>query len=156
MQPHIPFGIFFLQLALCIGALSLNKGISEVPPNSMGDYGRGLAAERFLLKGSRVLFYKPRAVIFKRPGGDITALTDFYALKPTNVRHVNEITETEIHGQVGKRTVVLTTGKRRSNGKRLFPQITITRFEPGKDSENNFYMMVFWYMGGYVDGPIET
>ena len=72
------------------------------------------------------------------------------------MRRVNEIPETEIHGLVGRRKVALSFGKRRSNGIGLFPQITVTSFEPGKDPEYNFFMLVFWYMGDFGTGPKEA
>ena len=155
MHQSITICICFLQLALCNVAPFRNKRLSGVPPNWTGDDAGDSAAEKFLLRGSSELYRSPRAVIYERLGSRLSAVADFYALKPINVRHVNKITETEIHGQVGKQLVVLTTGKRRSNGKDTFPQISITSFEPGKDTKYNFKMKVFWYLGGYLDSQTE-
>ena len=160
MHSCIFVGIFILFLSMCNAAPPLTNLLKRISGTSWrlpDDDPRAWAAVKFLLKGATLLFDKsPRAYIFKRPGGEQAAFSDFYALNPTNVRHVNGITETEIHGIVGQREVALSLGKRRSNGKYLFPQITITSFEPEKDPEYNFFMLVFWYRGDYGDGPREA
>lgn len=156
IHPCIFVGICYILISICNATTTLYTRKSGTSWRMPHNDPTAWAAFEFLLKGASFYIDKsPRGIIFKRPGGKLAAFSDFYALNPTNVRHVNEITETEIHGFVGKREVVLSLGKRRSSGKVLFPQISITSFEPGKDPENNFFMLVFWYMGDLGVGPSE-
>ena len=49
--------------------------------------------------------------------------------------------QTEIKAKVGQHHLALQTSKFK------YPYISITRFEPGKDPEYNFYIKVFAYLG---------
>ena len=155
MQSSIVVILCLQQLSVYNAAPTRNKRMSWIPQHWIEDNFGATAAEKFLLKGSKVLLELPYGVVYEKAGMQHTAIADFYALKPANVKHVNKVTQTEIHGQVGKQLVVLTTGKRVSSGEGTFPQISITSFEPGKDSQYDFKMKVFWYLGGYLDDQIE-
>lgn len=146
MHQSIAVSVCLLLLAVCSGAQSPKKRMTGTDSDAIG-----LAAERFLLKGSTLLQAdSPRSMLYRRPGGPYTAASDFYALKPTKLVHLNEIADIEIYGRVGKRAIIFTMGKD------MWPQISITRFEPGKNPHYNYYMKVFWYMGDAFDGHKEV
>ena len=51
----------------------------------------------------------------------------------------------ELKGMIGKHQLILNSNPSR------YPYISITRFEPGKDPEYNFYMKVFAYMDDFQE-----
>ena len=79
-------------------------------------------------------------LLYKRQGGIKTAISDFFKLKPTHVKFRKGDDKAYLKGGVGNRNIVLFIGPG------LYPQLTITKFEPG---ESHFirYTLVFWYMG---------
>lgn len=154
MKTSIGVVLYFFGLSLYNVASTRDKRMSWIPKSWLKDNTGATAAEKFLLKGSHLLLKLPHAVVYEKAGRQNTAIEDFYALRPINVKHLNKETQMEIHGQVGKQLVTLSTGKRVSNKEDTFPQITIASFEPGKDSKYNIKMKVFWYLGGYSDNQI--
>lgn len=106
------------------------------------DIQRGFAAEKYLLDGAQMMYHaSEQLILYKKPGGIHTAKFDFFKLNPTHVKFRKGTDRAYLRGAVGTRNLVLYIGPA------LYPQLTITRFEPG-NGKYNLYCKVFWYMGG--------
>ena len=135
--------VCLLFVASCRAAPSwANTQTGQAPPTPVdGDLQRGFAAETYLLDGAEFMYSSSeQLILYKRQGGIKTAISDFYKLNPTHVKFRKGDDKAYLKGLVGKRNLVLLIGPG------LYPQLTITKFEPGNKNIIT-YSLVFWYMG---------
>ena len=136
--------VCLLFVALCRAVPSVENTQTRRAPSSAADHRdtlRGFDAQTYLLDGAEFMYSSSeQLILYKRQGGIKTAISDFYKLNPTRIKIRIGDDKAYLKGSVGKRNLVLFIGPG------LYPQMTITKFEPGNEKFIS-YALVFWYIG---------